>query len=191
MDNIDLTNDHIWREIPGYDGKYYVSRFGEIYSKKRRKIRKQTYDKDSYLKVILNHKSVSKTYRVHRLVATLFIPNPDNKPQVNHIDTIKYNNAVDNLEWCTINENNEHALNMGKRSDNMAYQKKIIRIDLTTNETVIYDSIVNATKDLFPEYMNLNTFKERKRFIYSRTSYIRLILKGKRKKYMNYFFKEL
>lgn len=105
--------EEIWKDIPGYEGVYQASTFGRIssishyqgrwnkvYTRKRRFILKQFFDKDGYLSV-----SVSKNCRnvrslVHRLVALTFIPNPNQLPQINHKDENKANNRVENLEWC-------------------------------------------------------------------------------------------
>jgi hypothetical protein len=86
---------------------YFIDELGNIYSDKYNTIRKlkQWEDKKGYIHVELDRKN----YRVHRLVALEFIPNPNNLPQVNHKDGNKLNNNVDNLEWCTNAENQIHA----------------------------------------------------------------------------------
>ena len=88
----------IWKEITEYEGLYWVSNLGHV---------KNKYDKilipeirSGYYSVDLCKNGKHKKHRIHRLVAEAFIPNPDNLPQVNHIDENKVNNNVDNLEWC-------------------------------------------------------------------------------------------
>lgn len=65
--------------------------------------------KDNYQRIVLMKEGVKTKYQAHRLVALAFIPNPDNKPFINHIDGNKSNNNADNLEWCTASENVTHA----------------------------------------------------------------------------------
>ena len=109
----------IWRKIEGYEGLYEVSNLGQVRSfySGEAKVLKPSIDKDGYLKVNLYKNK--KLYRklIHRLVATAFIPNLDNKPQVNHIDGNKQNNAVSNLEWCTRIENIQHSWETGLRNE--------------------------------------------------------------------------
>lgn len=100
-----------WREIPQTGGKYWVSNFGRI--RGPLKLRKLKPHPTGYIgvgiKIKKGNKYVAKFCQVHRLVAQAFIPNPKNKPDVNHIDGNKRNNCVKNLEWVTEHENNIHA----------------------------------------------------------------------------------
>lgn len=74
---------------------------------------KPALNKDGYACVSLTKDNQAKSFRVHRLVAKEFIPNPDNKPEVNHLNGKKSDNWLTNLEWCTCKENREHALKLG------------------------------------------------------------------------------
>ena len=104
-----------WKDvyINGIKTRYLISNDGFIKSLKHNKILIPYIDKDGYsgVGVFVNYKPYYK--RVHRLVAEAFIPNPENKPQVNHKDGNKQNNCVDNLEWVTNQENVQHAIKIG------------------------------------------------------------------------------
>lgn len=102
-----------WKDISGYEGLYKVSNLGNVYSFKTNKILKTPIGKRGYPNLNLLKNGKQKLYVVHRLVAKAFIPNPDNKPEVNHIDGNKTNNCVDNLEWVTSRENTLHARKTG------------------------------------------------------------------------------
>ena len=123
----------IWKEIPGYDGKYLVSNHGRIKSMWRlrnlyvnghgrsnvrvhkERLMNPTDNGNGYLIVSLKSNNNRNSRYVHRLVAELFVENPMDLPVVNHIDYNKKNNHADNLEWCTQRENISHSIpNMRK-----------------------------------------------------------------------------
>lgn len=103
----------VFKDIPGYEGKYQVSNLGRVksldYNKTgKERILKLRQNNSGYLYVILCKNGKLKNYLVHRLVATTFIENPDNLPCVNHKDLNRHNNKVSNLEFCTYYYNNTY-----------------------------------------------------------------------------------
>ena len=108
-----------WKDIKGYEGLYQVSNLGRVKSKTGR-IRKTTFTNSGYELVVLYNNCKSKGFTIHRLVAEALLPNPENKPQVNHIDEDKTNNAVFNLEWVTAKENVNHGTRTLKSSNKVS-----------------------------------------------------------------------
>lgn len=117
-----------WKDIKEYEGVYQISNLGNVKSLDRiLKNRWGSYtrrggimtinkcNRYSAINLFVNWKF--KHCKIHRLVATAFIPNPENKPEVNHINCNRYDNRVENLEWCTASENMQHAKRMGLRPD--------------------------------------------------------------------------
>lgn len=117
----------IWIDVPKSNGFYSVSNLGRIRSNPRTitnaigkivtyksKVLKPLVRKDGYLKVNLCLETGISQQSIHRLVALCFLPNPENLPEVNHLDNIRTNNVYTNLEWCSRLENNRHAVKQGR-----------------------------------------------------------------------------
>lgn len=109
-----------WSPIPGYVGLYDVSSFGRIWSHISQKVLKPGVAGRGYLKVCLTKPGEKKRYfYLHRLVASTFLPNSANLPQVNHKNGDKHDNVVGNLEWCDNSENGLHSFQaLGRESSN-------------------------------------------------------------------------
>lgn len=151
--------EEVWRYIKGYEGKYQVSNLGNIksfYKCKNGKIMKQLANPNGYLYVALDKGNRNyKRFLIHRLVAQTFLPNIENKPQVNHIDGNKHNNKLDNLEWVTGSENQihsyKHKLRKNKEIDNdliidLYINKKIPTTEIAKIYGVNYTTIVRRLK---------------------------------------------
>lgn len=107
-----------WKDIFSYEGKYQISSLGRVKSLPRTgrlqvKILKPHFKKGGYLEVSLSKNSSPRYCLISRLVAQAFIPNPQNKLYINHKNGVKKNNTTLNLEWCTFQENEAHAIKLG------------------------------------------------------------------------------
>jgi hypothetical protein len=132
-----------WREFQKYNN-YEVSNLGKVRNKKTKRILKSSCN-GGYLRHGLSQNGKTKTFSVHQLVGLCFIENPENKPQINHIDKNGLNNNVTNLEWCTAAENNIHKCLTLKQKTNQ--NLKIWRIDIASGDKIeLYNSIYDAAK---------------------------------------------
>lgn len=138
-----------WLPVVGYEGLYEVSSLGRVRSLPRNttkgKILTQQITKFGYLKVALAKNNVPKFFQVHRLVAISFIPNPNNLPQVNHINENKLDNRVENLEWCT-----------AKYNMNYSNSKRVAQYTLSGELVAIYSSLREASNQTGFWYGNIS-----------------------------------
>ena len=102
----------VWRDIKGYEGIYMISDQGRVKFDKE-KILKPGRNPDGYLLVILSKDKIRKTCTIHRLLCLNFLDNPNNQKTINHINGIKDDNRLENLEWCSQSHNVKHAFNNG------------------------------------------------------------------------------
>lgn len=102
-------------KIEGYEN-YEVTCSGEVINTKTGRVLKPYKDRKGYLNVVLSKNNRPKYFKIHRLVAEAFIPNPENLPCVNHKDENQSNNLVENLEWCT----HEYNINYGARNERVS-----------------------------------------------------------------------
>lgn len=140
-----------WRDIEGYEGFYQVSDSGQVRSldrvttngrKRKGRTLKQANRPNGYRFVVLSKGNVPKECSVHRLVSNAFIPNPEHKPNVNHIDGNKNNNHVENLEWVTQSENNLHRYRVLGETCGGRPNKKV----MCTTTGIVYASLSEAEK---------------------------------------------
>lgn len=151
-----------------------------------RKIRKLNPDKDGYLNITLSNKGKVKTFKIHRLVAEAFIPNPNNLPEVNHKDGDKTNNNVDNLEWCTRKENQKHAFRIGLINQNGERNHMYGKLGADNPNSIPIYQLNKNTGDIIREYDSLASAG---RDLGVNTGKICLVCQGKRNSAYGYKWK--
>ena len=145
----------IWKDIPGYEGLYQVSSLGRVKSlvrkgKKQEIILRQSENGWGYLQVRLTKNSISKTYKVHRLVAQAFIPNPQNYRCIDHINTIRTDNRVENLRWVSHKENSANPITKERVTSAVIKRvgKIVMQYDIQGNLIKTWDTPAQAAKTL-------------------------------------------
>ena len=150
-----MEDEIVFKKIKDTD-TYYINNKGDIYSTKYKRLMRNTLLSIGYYVININKNNLY----IHRLVAETFLPNPENKPQVNHINGIKHDNRVENIEWCTDSENKIHAVKIGlmksgeesegylRRGKLHPQSKKVRQIDLEYNFIRDWDSMSDVTREL-------------------------------------------
>ncbi len=134
-----LDNKEIWKDCRGYEGLYQVSNQGRVWSVRTQKCLSPQENSFGYLRVLLTAKNgKAKKELIHRLVGIAFIPNPENKPQINHKDSNPKNNNVENLEWNTAKEN----INQSDRLRKVSHKTRCVETG------VVYQSVNDAARKL-------------------------------------------
>ncbi len=160
--------EEVWIDIKEYEGYYQISNLGRVRSldrlvkhsdgherKQFGKILKPIFDVGGYQYIALHKNANGKMFKVHRLVALAFIPNINNKLEINHLDEDKKNNKAENLEWCTRLENEHWGTKRERCMHNTDYKsiavknsKAVIQLDLDNNIVFVWDSLAQIHKTL-------------------------------------------
>lgn len=158
----------IWKSIPNTNNNYLISNLGNVKSRHNKYTHridnkyhnlKPYKTKKGYLAVSIKEHKTNRV--VHRLVAQAFIPNINNKPQVNHINGVKTDNRVENLEWCTNQENCIHSVKTGLSNKNHL-KKPVIQYDINGNFVKQWESIEKAKNTLNISHIHCVCSKKRK-----------------------------
>lgn len=176
--NINVS-DEIWKDIAGYEGFYKVSNhgnvkscerivnhgLGEAYRTIKSRIIKPCSDNHGYHLVSLSKNGKVRKHKVHRLVAGAFLPNPENKPTVNHINETKIDNHVSNLEWATYKENNNHGGHNERVSKTLS--NPIEQLDKNGNKISCFQSVRDASLATGINIMNIKSCLSHKNRVFA------------------------
>ena len=152
-----MENIEIWKDIENYEGFYQVSNLGRVRSLERdvffpngtiirhmeEKVLVPSLNRGGYSYINLNKNGKVKKEYVHRLVAMAFLPNPENKPQINHRDEVKTNNVVENLEWCSAQYN----INYGTRNERSVQNHRYYKFGNNPNAKSVFCEELNKKFD--------------------------------------------
>lgn len=164
-----------WKKIDGYNGRYLISNFGKVksFALHKPKILNGGHTRGGYLNCTVSKNGEKRVFLIHRLVAFYFIPNPKNKPCVNHKDGDVKNNKINNLEWCTCSENEKHSYialgkkpicsNKGKFGSQSHYSVKVVQYDKKGNLIKNWDCQRLAAKTLGISESNISSVCSGKR----------------------------
>lgn len=158
-----------WKDIPSYEGCFQISNMGNIRSldriinsnhgtkrKNKGRVLKIQKDRQGYEKICLQCNNNQQTFKVHRLVAMAFLENKENKKTVNHINGIKNDNRLENLEWATYSENMQHSYDAGLRKNSSLFKKiRCVELDIETNSIIEMAYILEKEYDI--KRKNVNT----------------------------------
>ena len=162
--------NEIWKPIENYENYYLVSNLGKVksldritkngsgYFLRKGKLLKNNINNMGYCYLYLKKDNISKKFYLHRLVAQAFIPNPENKKEVNHIDCDPLNNAVSNLEWVSHKENMGYMSKLGRSDKKGSWLNKIIQSNSKHWKPVL--QIDKVSKKVIREYSKLKEVKE-------------------------------
>ena len=144
------------KDIPNYEGLYAITEDGNVWSYRNNRFIKSFLRKNGYMQVLLVKDGTKKSWKVHRLVALTYLPNPNNYPEVNHKDENRINNCVDNLEWCPHDYNCNYGERLNRISDSNTkrfniytdnvLKRKILKEAKERNistETLLFDIVNN------------------------------------------------
>ena len=198
--------EEIWKDIVGYEGRYKISNLGNVLStgnyingrKHKERLVKTRKNKGGYVTVCLYTGQIGRTCMLHRLIAEAFIPNPQNKPFIDHINTIRDDNRISNLRWCTAKENcnNPLSLKHTRESSKIAFNKESVRKERSERMKKINDIVVEKRRKKVLQFTIDGDFiAEHKSVRYAAKSinghphYITFVCSGEWKQYKGFVWK--